>query len=213
FNAFSHSSKTVMPISSQPFLPPLLPVVLGGARARLEPLAMYHATSLLEAAQDPRIWEFMPARLESLQSVQSWIEQALASHARGEELPFAIIDQSDGRAVGSTRLCDYQAAHRNVEIGWTWLQPSVWRTRVNTESKYLLLRHCFETLKLVRVTLKADARNERSQRAIERIGGVREGVLRRHRILPEGFIRDTVYFSILDCEWAIVKAQLEKMLL
>lgn len=178
----------------------------------MEPLATHHTPSLLEAAQDSRIWDFMPARLDSPNAMQNWIEQALALQARGEELPFAIIDQSDGRTVGSTRLCDYQAAHRNIEIGWTWLQPSVWRTSLNTECKYLLLRHCFETLNLVRVTFKTDARNERSQRAIERIGGVREGVLRRHRILPDGFIRDSVYFSILDCEWPGAKARLEEML-
>lgn len=154
----------------------------------------------------------MPARLDSSEAMQTWIEQALALQTRGEELPFAIINQNDGRTVGSTRLCDYQATHRNVEIGWTWLQPSVWRTSLNTECKYLLLRHCFETLNLVRVTFKTDARNERSQRAIERIGGVREGVLRRHRILPDGFIRDSVYFSILDCEWPGAKARLEEML-
>lgn len=192
--------------------PRLQPIVLQGERARLEPLSIQHVTSLLKAAQDSRIWDFMPTRLDSLDAVQTWIEQALALQARGEELPFVIVDRNDERVVGSTRLIDYQAAHRNVEIGWTWLQPSVWRTRINTECKYLLLCHCFEELKLVRVTLKTDARNERSQRAIERIGGTREGVLRRHRILPDGFIRDTVYFSILDHEWPGVKARLEEML-
>ncbi len=154
----------------------------------------------------------MPARMNTLADMERFVADALKQKAAGHEIPFVIEDTENNRLVGSTRYCDIQPAHRNLEIGWTWLTPDVWRTRVNTECKFLLLRHAFETLGAVRVCLKTDNRNVRSQQAIERLGGVREGVLRRHRILPDGFIRDSVYFSIVDAEWPAVKDRLEMLL-
>ena len=190
----------------------LQPIVLNGARVQLMPLQMGHAEALLEIAQAPEIWPYLPQRIENRQQTQRWIEAALVAQQAGAELPFVIFDHETNQIVGSTRLTDYSEAHRQVEIGWTWLSPIVWRTRVNSECKWLLLRHCFETLNLVRVQLKTDARNERSQRAIERLGAQKEGVLRSHRILSDGFIRDTVMYSILDAEWPNVKARLEMFL-
>lgn len=123
-----------------------------------------------------------------------------------------IIDQATNQVVGSTRFLDISSQHRQLEIGSTWLTPSVWRTRMNTECKYLLLKHCFEVLETIRVQIKTDRRNVQSQRAIERLGAVKEGVLRRHRILPDGYVRDTVYYSVIDEEWPAVKARLEAFL-
>jgi len=127
-------------------------------------------------------------------------------------MPFAVVDTLRNRIVGSTRLADISFPNRGVEIGWTWLDPSVWRTPINTECKYLLLKHCFETLDMIRVCLKTDSRNVRSQRAIERLGARREGILRSHRILPDGYARDSVYYSILASEWPDVRQTLEHSL-
>jgi RimJ/RimL family protein N-acetyltransferase len=127
-------------------------------------------------------------------------------------LPFAIIERASGRAVGSTRFLDISEQHRHIEIGWTWLGRAYWRTALNTECKYLLMKYAFEELKCIRVQLKTDLRNVRSQRAIERIGGVREGVLRKAVIIKDDYQRWSVYYSILDDEWSGVKAMLEARL-
>jgi RimJ/RimL family protein N-acetyltransferase len=188
------------------------PIVLTGERAELRPLAWEHELGLLEAAQHPDIWHYMPTPLHEASAMHAWIESSLKAQEAGLELPFTIFDRAEGRIVGSTRFMDITLPNRGLEIGWTWLNPSVWRTRVNTECKLLLLTHCFEVLHLLRVQLKTDLRNMRSQTAIARIGGVKEGVLRKHRILPDGYVRDSVYFSILDEEWQTVKANLEAAL-
>jgi RimJ/RimL family protein N-acetyltransferase len=191
----------------------LEPVTLSGQCARLVPLELSHAPGLLAASHDPAIWAFMPAAPpETLTDIERMIADALTEQTQGNSVPFTIMDQETQSIVGSTRFLDISQAHRQAEIGWTWLTPAVWRTRINTECKYLLLRHAFETGHLLRVQLKMDARNERSQRAIERIGGVREGILRRHRILHDGFVRDSVYYSVISEEWPAVKARLERLL-
>ncbi|HZQ10711.1 MAG TPA: GNAT family N-acetyltransferase [Anaerolineae bacterium] len=188
-----------------------IPVTLEGRWARLEPLTLEHADALFEVAQDEEIWRYMPAPTpRSSADVAKWIQDALEMQAHGQVLPFVIIEQETGMAIGSTRYLDISAHDRHVEIGWTWLGKSYWRTPINTECKYLLLRHAFETLGCIRVQLKTDLRNERSQRAIERIGGVREGVLRRVVIMYNGYERSSVFYSILDNEWADVKARLEE---
>lgn len=146
------------------------------------------------------------------QEVAAWIAGALAEAAKGTRIPFAIIDQASGRAVGSTSYLDVAPEHRRIEIGWTWLGAPARRTAVNTECKLLLLRHAFETLGCGRVQLKIDGRNLRSQTAIARLGAFREGVLRKHVILPDGFVRDTVMFSITADEWPGVRARLEDFL-
>ena len=185
------------------------PVTLEGHGVRIEPLGLEHAEDLYAAAQDPDIWRYMPADpSRSLEAIRGWIAEALDARAAGGEMPFAIADRVSGRAVGSTRYLDIHPRDYGLEIGWTWLARPVRRTRVNTECKYLLLRHAFETLGAVRVQLKTDVRNEVSQRAIARLGAVREGVLRKQRILESGFVRDTVMFSIIAEEWPAVKAGL-----
>jgi RimJ/RimL family protein N-acetyltransferase len=140
------------------------------------------------------------------------IRQALIETEAGREVAFALVSAASGSAVGSTRFLNIERPHRALEIGWTWIGPAWRRTAINTECKLLLLSHAFEDLGAHRVTLKTDARNLRSQRAIERIGGVREGVLRRHRVCWDGFVRDSVYYGIVDGEWPQVKSRLEAML-
>jgi N-acetyltransferase len=189
------------------------PVILTGQTVRLEPLSHAHAEDLFQAGVDRTIWTYMPVGgFSDLPSLHAWIDKASEARDRGVEVPFATILLESGRAVGSTRYMDIRPEHRALEIGSTWLSPQVQRTRVNTECKYLLLKHAFENLGAHRVQLKTDARNVRSQRAIERIGGVMEGVLRRHMITWDGHIRDTVYYSILDTEWPNAKARLESLL-
>jgi RimJ/RimL family protein N-acetyltransferase len=141
-----------------------------------------------------------------------FVRQVLAGQAQGTDLPFAVIHQETGRAVGCTRYMAIQRQHRGLEIGGTWYAPAHQRTGVNTECKFLLLRHAFEMLGCLRVQLKTDLRNERSQKAIERIGAIKEGVLRKCLIMPDGYARSTVVYSILDDEWPGVKGRLERLM-
>lgn len=189
------------------------PVTLDGRWVRLEPLTQDHASDLLSAGRDEEIWRYMPVAMpQRVEEMRAWIDDARAKQTRGEMLPFAVINLKTQRAIGSTRYLDISPRDRHVEIGWTWYGRAYWRTAVNTECKYLLLTHAFETLGCIRVALKTDLRNDRSQRAIERLGAVREGVLRRVTIVHNGYQRSSVYYSILDDEWAAVKARLESWL-
>lgn len=177
---------------------------------RLEPLSMDYVEDLYEAAQDPAIWLYMPINPgRSRADMVAWIRAALRGQEEGSDLPFVIIERATNRVVGSTRYMNISAKDRGLEIGWTWLAKEARRTGINTECKYLLLRHAFETLRTVRVQFKTDSRNEISQRAITRLGAVKEGVLRNHMVLPDGYCRDSVYYSILDSEWPAVKNGLE----
>jgi RimJ/RimL family protein N-acetyltransferase len=189
------------------------PLVLEGAYVRLEPLDAQHAEGLFAIGGDAEIWRYMPRpKLGSVSDARQMIEAATAVAADGSQLHFAIVERATGRAIGSTRYLDIRRKDRGSEIGWTWLGTAYQRTPINTESKYLLLRHAFDDLGTIRVQLKTDLRNERSQRAIERLGAIREGVLRKHVILWDGFIRDTAYYSILDNEWPAVRQRLEAFL-
>jgi RimJ/RimL family protein N-acetyltransferase len=183
------------------------PITLEGRWVRLEPLAAHHAADLAEAAQDDEIWRYMPAVLKTEEDIRDWIAAAQAQQATGTQLPFAIVDRATGRAIGSTRYLNIVPADRGLEIGWTWLAREARRTAINTECKFLLLRHAFEPLGCIRVQLKTDRRNERSRRAIERIGGQLEGILRNHMILHYG-LRDSAFYSIIDTEWPEVKERL-----
>lgn len=186
------------------------PVTLSGRFARLEPLQMRHAADLYQAGQDPTIWTYMPRRaISSLAEMEQIIIAALQEQEAGLCVPFAIIDLVQERAVGSTRYLSIMLADRGLEIGWTWLTPTVQRTGINTECKYLLLRHAFEQLGAIRVQLKTHHLNLKSQRAIERLGAQKEGVLRNHMIMPDGSYRHSVYYSIIESEWPQVKAGLE----
>lgn len=189
------------------------PVTLEGAVVRLEPLAPEHARDLYTAGQDPSIWAYMPVDPSaSVEAMSDWIAAALREREAGAQVPFAIFARASSRAVGSTRYLNIAPRDHGIEIGWTWLTPAVQRTAINTECKYLLLRHAFETLGTIRVQLKTDSRNAQSQRAIERLGAVREGVLRKQMIVQVGYQRDTVMYSILDTEWPAVRALLEAKL-
>jgi RimJ/RimL family protein N-acetyltransferase len=186
----------------------LTPVTLTGRFVALEPIEERHAPDLYDAMQDDEVCRYLawpPPR--QLEETLTLVRQAREAMARGQSLVFAQVWNDSGRAVGSTRLLDVRPADRQVEIGATFLARAYWRTPANTEAKYLFLGHCFERLGCVRVALKTDARNVRSQEAIARLGAVREGVLRRHMNV-RGYQRDTVYFSILDDEWPAVKARL-----
>jgi len=185
---------------------------LVGNRVKLEPLRRAHIEGLFAAGQHAEIWPHMFMRVTTMEDMAEVVDKALTNMQAGVEFAYTTIDVSTNRIVGSTRLYEYMPAHRQLEIGSTWLTPDVWRTHVNTECKYLLLTHCFETMDLVRVQLKTDARNVRSQRAIERLGAMREGILRKHRIVQDGFIRDTVMYSIIEEEWPAVKLRLEAMM-
>lgn len=197
-------------------MPPVFdpqPVILSAPHVRLEPLGLQHAAELFAAAADPDIWTYMPRNgFASLGETEQWICDTLAEQAAGAILPFVQVDPVTGRAFGSTRYLDIQRKHRCLEIGWTWIGREHRRTSANTEAKFLLLRHAFEGLGAIRVQLKTDLRNVRSQTAIARIGAQREGVLRHHMILWNGYVRDSVYFSITDSEWPQVKVRLEGMM-
>jgi RimJ/RimL family protein N-acetyltransferase len=186
------------------------PITLTGRVVRLEPLSEAHVPELAIAGADESIWQYMRyGEITTEAGMRTWVQERLEEQARGEGLPFAVIYKGSELAVGCTRYLDIRHPHRSLEIGGTWYALAYQRTAVNTECKYLLLQHAFETLGCIRVQLKTDLRNERSQRAIERIGAVKEGVLRNHMILLDGHIRDSVFYSILDSEWPAVKASLE----
>ncbi len=199
------------PSNIQPFDPQ--PVTLIGHTVRLEPLSEAHIPDLAIAGKDEEIWRYMlygPVINEK--SMQLWVKDMLQRQARGTDLPFAVIHLGSGRAIGATRYMEIRPEHRGLEIGGTWYALAHQRTAVNTESKYLLLQHAFETLSCIRVQFKTDLRNERSQRALERIGAVWEGVLRNHMILGDGVYRHSVYYSILIEEWPSVKGKLEVLM-
>jgi RimJ/RimL family protein N-acetyltransferase len=190
----------------------LTPVTLKGHWLTLEPIDARHAQGLFDAMQDEEVCRYLAwPPPKALDETLTLIREAQAAMERGQAIVYAQVWNATGRAVGSTRLLDVRPADRQVEIGSTFLAREYWRTPANTESKYLFLRYCFETLGCVRVALKTDGRNIRSQEAIARLGAVREGTLRRHMNV-RGYHRDTVYFSILDGEWPAVKARLETRL-
>ncbi len=189
------------------------PVILTGKYVRLEPLSEAHVPGLTLAGQDPLIWRYMLyGEVTTEQKMLSWVQEMLTRKVAGADQPFVVIHAASGKVAGATRYMEIRPDHRGLEIGGTWYGAQFQRTPVNTETKFLLLRHAFETLGCIRVQLKTDLRNERSQRAIERLGAVREGVLRNHMILADGTYRHSVYFSILDTEWPTVKARLEEKL-
>jgi RimJ/RimL family protein N-acetyltransferase len=187
-------------------------VILEGRYVRLEPLTAEHTTGLAEIGLDEDLWRWIPTPVRTLEEMSAYVQSALAERTSGSALPFALIDKASGRVIGSTRYGNIERVHHRVEIGWTWVARQWQRSAINTEAKYLLLSHAFETLKCIRVELKTDSLNERSRAAILRIGAHEEGAFRNHMITASGRIRHTVYFSILDSEWPDVKARLESKL-
>ncbi|HNS61326.1 MAG TPA: GNAT family protein [Anaerolineales bacterium] len=189
------------------------PVTLTGTHVRLEPMTLEHVEGLAEIGVGHDFWDFMVyGKMENAEDMRGWVADILARAAKGTDLPFVAVHLASGRVAGATRYLNIMPNDRGLEVGGTWYGLDFQRTAVNTECKYLLFRHAFETLGAIRLQLKTDSRNERSQRAIERIGAVKEGVLRNHMILPDGVIRHSVYYSILDTEWEGVKKRLEERL-
>src|SRR3989475_12841355 len=188
------------------------PVMLEGRHVRLEPLAKAHLAGLAQVGLEEELWRWIPVPVRTVEEMAAYIETALQEQERGVSLPFALMEKATGRAIGSTRYGNIDRTHRRVEIGWTWVAREWQRTAVNTEAKYLLLKHAFETLGCIRVELKTDSLNARSRAAILRIGAREEGIFRNHMITASGRIRHTVYFSIIDSEWPAAKARLEAIL-
>ncbi|MEO5815817.1 MAG: GNAT family protein [Gemmatimonadaceae bacterium] len=191
---------------------PLSPVTLEGTVVRMEPLTLAHVPALSEVGLDPSLWALTTISVKSDADMRAYVEEALAEQKAGTALPFATVEQASGRVIGSSRFGNYVAAHKRVEIGWTWIAPAWQRTAVNTDAKLLMLTHAFETLGCRRVELKTSSRNAKSRAAMLRIGCAEEGTLRQHMINADGSSRDSVYFSIVDGEWPAVKERLNDML-
>ena len=189
-----------------------LAVRLEGDLVVLEPLGDEHAEELWEAAQAPEIWRWLAHVGSSREYFDHWFDLSVSAHREGREGVFATRDRRSGALVGSTRYLAVRPADRVVEIGWTWLNPSAWRSGINVEQKLLLFEHAFERLDCVRVELKTDARNERSRAAMAALPAQFEGVLRNHMIVPDVGQRDSAYYSVIDSEWPAVRANLERRL-
>jgi len=189
------------------------PVTLEGRHVRLEPMtsecADAVAAALGIAAADGSMWESKVTAIPRPEEARAYVDLALAELDRGVSVPFVTIDRASGKVVGSTRYMNIEAPHRRLEIGTTWIGKSFQRTAINTEAKYLMLKHAFETLHCIAVDLRTHEKNVQSRAAIERLGAKLDGILRNHRILPDGSLRNTATYSIIDAEWPAVKARLE----
>jgi len=194
--------------------PVISPLGLEGRHVRLEPLRAEHAAALWEIAKNDLgdLFQWIPYPLKSLSDFEQFNRQVLEEQQRGLTIPFVTLERASGQIVGTTRYMNMDLANRKVEIGSTWIAPPWQRTAINTEAKYLMLRHAFEVWDCLRVELKTDAMNQRSRKAILRLGAKEEGILRKHMLTWNGRQRDSVYFSILDTEWPEVKSNLKKML-
>ena len=188
------------------------PVTLEGKSVRLAPLKLEHLSELFEAARDESLWQWTVNVVKTREDMLRYVETALGEFERKVSLPFVTIDKAANRIIGSTRFGNIDTKNRRAEIGWTWINPKWQRTRINTEAKFLMLRHAFETWNCIRVELKTDALNEKSRNAILRIGATQEGIFRQHQITDAGRFRDTVYFSIIDSEWETIKNALAQRL-
>jgi N-acetyltransferase len=189
-----------------------VPKTLQGSHVRLEPLTLQHHAALCEVGLAAPLWRWTMGFIATPEDMREYLESALAAEKAGTAIPYATVEQKSGRVIGSTRFMNIDRANKRMEIGSTWVAPAWQRTAVNTEAKYLMFRHAFEDLGCIRVELKTDALNEQSRRAILRIGAKEEGIFRNHMICYGGRIRDSAYFSVIDSEWAAVKATLEARL-
>ena len=185
------------------------PVTLTGHHVTLEPLTQHHLSEIRHAASDGQLWTLFFTSVPTPDRGSQWIAAALSAQAEGKALPFVVRSNTCGRIIGSTRFCNRDAANKRLEIGHTWYAKSVQRSAVNTECKLLLLTHAFEQLDCIAVEFRTDWFNQTSQRAIERLGAKRDGILRNHIIMPDGRIRDTVVYSILNSEWNGVRRHLK----
>jgi N-acetyltransferase len=186
---------------------------LVGEKVRIIPMERHHIHGLYEIGNENEIWNHLPKSVSSLNEMKSLVEEAMLIKETGVEFPFVVLLRDNDKIVGSTRFLDISNTNKSLEIGWTWYNPSVWGTQINTECKYLLLKFCFETLNFLRVQFKTDDRNVRSQKAIEKIGGVKEGTLRNHMIRKDGTSRNSVFYSVIENDWVSVKDKLENTLI
>lgn len=192
--------------------PAFAPVTLAGRHVRLEPLAQSHYEALSAASADPALFRYYPVDYAGATGMKAFFADALSSRDKGTALPFAIVALGEGTAIGSTRFGNIVREHRRAEIGWTWLAPRHQRSGINTEMKYLMLRHAFEALGLMRVEFKTDSLNEKSRAALLRIGATEEGTFRNHMLMPGGRIRHSVYYSVTSDDWPRVKQHLERLM-
>lgn len=190
--------------------PAIAPVILEGRHVRLEPLTESHLDSLAAIGLDAELWAIALVTLRTRDDMVRYIAAALRQQLEGTGIPFVTIERAGGTVVGTTRFLNIEAPHRKAEIGSTWLSAPWRRTAINTEAKYLMLRHAFEVWKLQRVEFKTDVANSRSRNAIVRLGAKEEGIFRKHMVTENGRRRDSIFYSILDDEWPVVKAGLEK---
>ncbi|WLR56801.1 GNAT family protein [Mesobacillus subterraneus] len=188
-------------------------IILEGDTVKLLPMETGQLDGLWEAGQSQSIWEFTSSKVRSKEDMKKVIEAAMVEREKGTQIPFIILDKKSNKIVGSSRYLDISGAHRSLEIGWTWYSPDYWRTSVNTETKLLMLQYAFEKMEVNRVQFCTDSRNVRSQNAIARLGAQREGVLRKHRIIADGYIRDTVVYSIIKEEWTQIKIGIQDKLI
>jgi len=190
----------------------ITPVTLEGRAVRLEPLSMNHLDRLCEVGFEESLWRWSTEVIQTKGEMKTYISTALKAQDDGTALPFATVEKTSNRVVGSTRFGNIDKENRRVEIGWTWIAVPWQRTIINTEAKYLMLRHAFETLGCNRVEFKTDSLNEKSRRALRRIGAQEEGTFRNHMVTLGGRLRHSVYFSIINSEWHAIKLNLEAKL-
>lgn len=186
--------------------------MLEGRHVRLVPLSLEQLPQLAAAGADESLWRWYSIHAGTPDGMRAFVQDALTAQERGTAVPFAVVEAATGAIVGSTRFGAIEQAHRRAEIGWTWLQPRCQRSGINTEMKYLMLRHAFEAWGLMRVEFKTDSLNDKSRNALRRIGATEEGVLRNHMVTWSGRIRHSVYYSVTDGDWPAVKARLEAMM-
>ena len=186
----------------------IVPVVLDGRRVRLEPLTEDHFEGVVRAGAFEELWKWTNAKADTRETMRAYFDEAMKMAQSGNARPFATVDKASNKVIGSTRFANADRPNRRVEIGWTWITPAFQRSYVNSEAKYLMLAHAFETWGCARVELKTDVLNEKSRNAMKRMGAVEEGVLRKHVLTYSGRWRDSIYYSVLDTEWPNVKERL-----
>ncbi len=199
--------------SQTPILTRMDTPTLVGKYVRLVALSTDHVAALFTIASKPGVWQWKPNAMTKLADMEEYVGASLADRDAGIAIPFAILQQDSDTVLGCTRFGNVALQHRRLEIGWTFLDPAVWRTAVNSECKRLLLGYAFDQMDCGRVELKTDALNDRSRRAILRLGAQEEGILRSHIVCEDGRVRDTVYFSILKNEWPNVRSFLDERLM